>query len=380
MRTLPGHEQAARFYKAALPHLTDSSRPALIVDHAALGQNIGNMAELARTTGKALRPHAKSHKCGEIARLQIAAGARGIATATLNEAEAMAVEGIDDILLTSSLADPQKCRRAAQLARRVTLSLVVDSPVHVSLLQTAMRGCERPLSVLVDVDVGQARAGVTSISQAVSLAQLIAATPGLHFDGIQGFAGQAQHIVGYDDRRNAAVTVSALLSECAEALADAGLPCRAITGSGTGTSAFDLSGPYTELQVGSYVFLDADYGAILERNGDTLPFRHSLYVLATVISSNRDGQISVDAGTKALAVNGPMPRHIGGVVTSDGFRFAGDEHGIILLGGAEKAPAVGTKVLIEATHCDPTVNLFTHFAVIDEASGARLWPIVGRHS
>jgi D-serine deaminase-like pyridoxal phosphate-dependent protein len=148
-----------------------------------------------------------------------------------------------------------------------------------------------------------------------------------------------------------------VLRTLAAVLATDGLPCPTVSGSGTGAHAYDMAGPYTELQTGSYVFMDADYARVRQDDGSPLPFVPALLVLATVVSANRDGQITVDVGTKALAVNGPPPALLIGVPDGATYVFAGDEHGTITLPADTPRPAVGSRVLIGATHCDPTVNL-----------------------
>jgi D-serine deaminase-like pyridoxal phosphate-dependent protein len=204
---------------------------------------------------------------------------------------------------------------------------------------------------------------------------LIAASPGLVFAGIQGFAGHAQHIA---DPRQRCAAAAAMLRAVADALPQAGYPVRLITCSGTGTYVQDAVGPYSELQAGSYLFMDADYARIADEAGAGPSFAPSLLVLATVVSVNRPGEITVDAGTKALATNGPPPCHIRGVAPGATYRFAGDEHGIITMPPGKPPPPLGARVLISATHCDPTVNLYASYCVIGSGAMER-WPICGRY-
>jgi D-serine deaminase-like pyridoxal phosphate-dependent protein len=230
----------------------------------------------------------------------------------------------------------------------------------------------------VDVDVGQARTGVTRVADAVHLARTIAASPGLVFAGIQGFAGHAQHIAEPRERRTAGTKAAAMLGAVAEALQEAGHPARLITGSGTGTYLQDAGGPYNELQAGSYVFMDAEYARVVDETGAGPSFAPSIFVLATVISVNRPGEVTVDAGSKALATNGPPPCHMRGLPPGSSFRFAGDEHGIVAIPTGQPMPPLGARVLIGATHCDPTVNLYASYCVIRNGTSER-WPICGRH-
>ena len=218
-----------------------------------------------------------------------------------------------------------------------------------------------------------------AVSAALELASQIDAAPRLMFAGIQGFAGHVQHIANAGERLHASRNVSKELSVYAEALRVAGHKVDIITGSGTGASEFDVQGPYTELQVGSYVFMDADYGAVQRAGGVALPFEPSLFVLATVTSVNRPSEFTVDAGVKALAFNGPLPSHIIGAPEGSTYRFAGDEHGIVTVPTNGRAPALGSRVMVLTTHCDPTVNLHPRYTVIKSDGRVDVWPIVGRY-
>jgi D-serine deaminase-like pyridoxal phosphate-dependent protein len=230
----------------------------------------------------------------------------------------------------------------------------------------------------VDLDVGQVRTGVTGAAEGVRLAQTIAGHPKLEFAGIQGFAGHAQHMADPRERKTAADAAASMLRRFADALFEAGLKPGLITGSGTGTYTQDCGGPYNELQVGSYVFMDSDYARIVDETGAGPSFEPSLFVLATVVSVNRQGQVTVDAGTKALATNGPPPCHIIGVAKGAAYRFAGDEHGVITMPAGSTAPGLGERLLIGATHCDPTVNLHARYHVVGSGEPA-VWPIGARY-
>jgi D-serine deaminase-like pyridoxal phosphate-dependent protein len=353
--------------------------PALVLDGAALERNIERMAAVARRAGVALRPHAKTHKSKDIAALQLRAGAVGIACATLGEVEALAAAGIGGLLLTAPMMGEAKFARAAKLNRATGLMVVVDHPRQVEGLIGALQAGDRKLRVLVDVDVGQARTGVTEPAAGVSLAAMIARHPQLEFAGIQGFAGHAQHVVDAGERKAVGARAAAELQAMIKALAEAGLPPNLVTGSGTGTYSLDAAGPYNELQVGSYALMDADYARLEDDERRSLEFAPSLFVLATVVSTNRPGQVTVDAGTKALAVNGPPPRHIIGAPRGATYTFAGDEHGVITIPDREQPPPLGARVLIGATHCDPTVNLHSSFHVLRNGELSR-WPISGRYA
>jgi D-serine deaminase-like pyridoxal phosphate-dependent protein len=177
----------------------------------------------------------------------------------------------------------------------------------------------------------------------------------------------------------AAAGVGAILIAHRTALAEAGFAVAIVTGSGTGASGFDAGGPYTELQVGSYVFMDAEYGRLVGNGGGALPFEASLYVLATVTSINRPGEFTIDAGVKALAFNGPPPDHILGAPDGCSYRFGGDEHGMVTLPKGAAAPKLGSRVLVLTTHCDPTVNLHASIHAIGSNGGLEIWPVLARY-
>jgi D-serine deaminase-like pyridoxal phosphate-dependent protein len=327
-----------------------------------------------------LRPHAKTHKCPDIARRQRRAGAIGTACATLREAEDMAAAGISDLLITSPLVGPDKIDRVVALHRRSAIMVVVDHPAQADAVARALQPDDAPLAVLLDVDVGQARTGIVAAGDALALAKQIKGAPRLRVAGLQGYAGHIQHILDGKERKEATEQAAGLLGAVADRLRTENLAPEIISGSGTGTSAFDLAGGcYTELQTGSYVFMDADYGRVREPGGGALPYEHALFVLATVVSVNRPGQVTVDAGTKALAVNGPLPERFVGAPPGSTYVFAGDEHGTVKLPASAPAPPLGSRILIGATHCDPTVNLHSGYHVVAADGSLARWPIVGRY-
>lgn len=352
--------------------------PALVLDGAVLDANIAGMAAHASARSIQLRPHMKSHKSVEIARRQCAAGAVGVACATLAEAEDLSAAHIPNILLTSPLAGEEKCARFIALSRRGSIATVVDDASQVAMLG-AMAG-EISLDLAVDVDVGQARTGVVDSREAIALAKMIVASQNMRFVGVQGYAGHAQHVAGFEERQSVARGAAQRLRNVVSALSEVGLKPGFVSGGGTGTSDLDmLEGPYTEIQAGSYLLMDAEYRTVRSANAGLLPFQQSLYVLATVVSTRRPGEITVDAGIKALAVNGPVPDFLIGVADGACYRFWGDEHGIITLPPGAATPSTGTRILIAATHCDPTVNLHPAYHVAMNDGSLSIWPIGGRY-
>ncbi len=360
--------------------LCDVPTPALVIDEETLERNVAAMAEFARRAGRALRPHAKTHKCVQIARKQIKAGAIGICCATLPELLAMAEAGIEGLLLTAPIQDSAKTEALIGVAKKAPITIAVDHPGQVRMITAKLPADTSALRIVVDIDVGQKRTGVCGVADTLEIAKLVAADKRLKFSGLQGYAGHVQHIADYSQRAKEAARVSALLGEHIAGLRENGLEAEIVSGSGTGTHDLDLANqPFTEIQAGSYVFMDADYARIMSRSGEGLPFECSLFMLTTVTSANRPGQVTVDAGTKSLAVNGPPPHLILGAPHGTAFHFAGDEHGVLSLPEGSEAPKLGERLLMSVTHCDPTVNLFSVMHAVTKPGDIEKWPVIGRN-
>ena len=350
--------------------------PALILDLAAFERNVARMADFARKHGLALRPHAKSHKSADIARAQIAAGAVGLCCAKLGEAEALAAEGIDGLHLTSPVVTPPAIARLAALSRRLTsLSVVADHPAAVDALASAAQGGP-PLTVFVDIDPGIRRTGVASANDAVTLARLIADCPSLRYGGVQFYCGAQQHIQNFAERREAIAERTRYLSKYLADLAAAGLPPKVVTGGGTGSHAIDAElGVLTELQVGSYIFMDREYAECDLDGGGAMPFETALLVDARVISANAIGLITIDAGLKAFATDAGPATIIAGAGDDARYRFMGDEHGAVM---GTDLPGLGARITLGTPHCDPTVNLYDAYHVINGEDLAAIWPVTAR--
>jgi 3-hydroxy-D-aspartate aldolase len=265
--------------------------PALVIDLDAFEHNLRTMHDLAARRGTALRPHAKTHKCATIGRLQLEAGAIGLCCAKLGEAEALAEAGLEGLLLTSPITGAAKVDRLMALQHKTRdLAVVVDDPDNVAELARATLGLDRPLRLLIDVDVGTHRFGVTGPGEALALAAAIRAAPGLELLGVQGYAGHTQAIVSYAERRAASHAALAVLGRVRDALVAAGHACPIVTGSGTGTCDFDHEvGLLTDLQVGSYIFQDVIYDGIEQTPEGARRFRPALFVLARVVSRRHAG-------------------------------------------------------------------------------------------
>ena len=329
--------------------------PAAILDLDAFDRNVGKMAGRARAAGLALRPHAKSHKCAALARRQIAAGAVGVCCAKLAEAEALAAAGVGAILVTSPIAGAVQAERAVRLARTVAdFRIVVDHADGAAELGAAATG---PIQVLIDVDPGLGRTGVRDAAQALEVFRAIAAQPTLKLLGVQCYGGQWQHLAGADVRAAAVAEGMAHLSRVIEALRGAGADIAVVTGGGTGTFEADAAqGVLTEVQPGSYAFMDREYRDALRDDPDGA-FEQALAIAATVISANHRKWVTVDAGLKAFATDGPLPLAMTPKFADSAYRFFGDEHGLLMRPDGA-AVARGERVDFAPGHIDPTLDRY----------------------
>jgi 3-hydroxy-D-aspartate aldolase len=354
----------------------DMATPALVVDLDALDRNIAAMARFAEKASLNLRPHAKTHKCATLARRQIAAGALGVCCAKLGEAEALADAGIDGILITSPVVGVMGVERLAGLAGRCNgLMAAVDNPEAVDAL--IAKGAK--LDLIVDIDPGIHRTGVADPDAAVALARKIDASPNLTFAGVQFYCGMQQHIEDFAGRREAIEERTAYLRGIIAKLKEAGLPPKIVTGGGTGTHRIDAAlGVFTELQVGSYVFMDRQYNDCdLTGEGDA-PFETALMVDARVISASHPFMATVDAGFKAFATEAGSPPILTGAAEGTKYHFMGDEHGCVVPPAGAALPELGAIVTFAAPHCDPTVNLYDCYHLVRGDTLVGIWPIEAR--
>lgn len=352
--------------------------PALVLERPAFEHNLAKMAEIASRRGLALRPHAKTHKCAAIAKRQIAAGAIGVSCTILKEAEAMAAAGIDGVLITSPVVTPAHIARLMALARQAAgdIMVVADHPGNVAALSRAAAGLSRPLGVLVDFSAGYRRTGTANVQAAVDLAKIIATAPNLVLRGLQAYAGNIQHIEDRDQRAARAGALRDKVSEILAGAASVGLPLPIVTGAGTGTH--DLDGaPFTELQPGSYLFGDAQYSPVLRNGTGVLPFQVALFMQASVVSTNAPDYVTIDAGVKSFATDGPLPLPARGAPAGSIYAFFGDEHGRLFVPG-DLRPVPGAKIELMTPHCDPTVNLHDWLHLVDGADLVDVWPVDAR--
>ncbi len=358
--------------------LADVDTPSLIVDLDAFERNLDTMANALRDERVRLRPHAKSHKCPEIAKLQMARGAVGICCQKVGEAEAFIAGGVSDVLITNEIVGARKLERLVALARAARIGVLVDDASNVAAMAEAARRAGATLEVLVEIDVGAHRCGVEPGAAALALARAVVAeaASGLRFGGLHAYQGAAQHLREPADRREAIAAAAKLARETHALIEAAGIACPTVTGAGTGTFLLESdSGVYTELQPGSYIFMDADYGRNTLSPGDP-EFVHSLYLWATVMSVPTAERAIVDAGLKAFSVDSGLP------LVADRRELecikASDEHGVLQARTGAHSLHVGDKLCLVPGHCDPTVNLYDWLVGVREDRVECVWPVSAR--
>jgi D-serine deaminase-like pyridoxal phosphate-dependent protein len=354
--------------------------PALVIDLDAMERNIAAMAAHARKNNIALRPHAKTHKCSEIAKRQIAAGALGICCAKLGEAEALADAGIDSILLTSPVVTDRGIARVMALNAKIgELRVTCDNASVAARLEEAARDSGKKLRVVVDIDPGLGRTGILPGDGAVALVEQVANARHLQFDGLQCYAGQVQHMESPNERRDASLSAMKDLAALRDRLKARGISPALISGGGTGTFDIDPdANTLTELQVGSYVFMDRQYNDVWEKPGQRPPFEPSLFVQTTVISANRDGLVTTDAGFKSFATDAGSPAIFSGAPEGSNYFFFGDEQGGVFYPSANGKLGVGSVIVCIVPHCDPTVNLYDRYHCVRGDVLESIWEIEAR--
>lgn len=355
--------------------LSEIDTPALVLDLTAFERNLDTMQNRARQAGVQMRPHAKAHKCPSIALQQIARGAVGVCCQKVSEAIPFVQAGIRDIHISNEIASPQKARLLAALAQHARISVCVDDPIQVQWLAEALEEGSATVDALVEVDIGQNRCGVSNTDACLRLIDAIANAGRLSFNGLQAYHGAAQHLRSYSQRRDAVLHATEKTWSFVKAMERNGIACPVITGGGTGSAEFDLeTGVYTEIQPGSYVFMDGDYGRN-EWQG-TLRLAQSLFVVSTVMSRAKADRVILDAGLKSLAVDSGLPYFHG----RSGLDYiaANDEHGIATVGPQTERPALGDVILLVPGHCDPTLNLHDEIIGVRDGLVECIWPIAAR--
>jgi D-serine deaminase-like pyridoxal phosphate-dependent protein len=357
----------------------DLETPALCVDLEAFERNLETMRTRLRAMKVASRPHAKTHKCPAIAKLQLAAGAIGICTAKLSEAEVFSASGIEPILMTTSNVSPGKIRSAIALRKANPRFIqAVDFAPNARDLNDAAKQAGIVADVVVDVAVGT-RSGVPAGDQALELGRLIDTLPNLKLRGIISYDGGAQHIKGFKTRLEQTLTRFAPSVETFERFKRAGLSTEIFSGGGTGTyNILPRAAGVTDVQVGSYVFMDCQYIEIGGETSDEVysDFAPSLTVVTTVLNTYFPKSITTDAGAKALTLNRPGPWVIG--ERDFTYNAGSDEFGVIRYEAAQRTYKVGDKLELIVPHCDPVVNLYDQMYAVRNDRVEAVWPIAAR--
>lgn len=355
--------------------------PALCVDLDLLERNLDKMVSTLSTNGIASRPHAKTHKCPTVAQMQIDRGSVGICTAKVSEAAVMFQHGIEQILNTTGNVTPTKINRAMNLRQQCPGFIqATDSPQNARLLSEAAVAKGIMADVVVDVDPGIKRTGIPFGQAALQLAQLIDQLPGLRFKGMLCYDAAAQHVVGFEKRRAQTLERMVQATDTFELMQGSGLNTEIFSGGGTGTYNIDHDTKgMTDVQVGSYVFMDAQYISIGgEEDAEVYSdFATSLTIMTTVLNDQYEGRATSDAGAKACTINQPWPIVKG--ETGMRYRSGSDEFGTILYDDdPSRTYKVGDKLEVIASHCDPVVNLYDQMYAIRGDKVEAVWPISAR--
>jgi 3-hydroxy-D-aspartate aldolase len=336
----------------------DLETPALCLDLDAMERNVAAMQAALKKFGLPSRPHAKTHKCAAIAKYQMATGSIGICCAKLSEAEALAAEGIDRILMTTSNLAKSKIRRAMAMRKRHPHFIqAVDEEQNARDLSAAAKEAGVVADVVIDVAVGT-RSGIPAGEGALALGRLVDTLPNLKLRGMLSYDGGVQHAKGFQNRKERALKTIAPNVETFELMKKAGLNMEIFSGGGTGTyNIMHFVPGFTDVQVGSYLFMDMQYLAIGSETGDAVfgDFAPSLTVLTTVMNNRFPGRLTTDAGAKALTLNTPAP----GVIGEPGMEYnaSSDEFGAIRFADPPtKDYKIGDKLEVIVPHCDPVVN------------------------
>ncbi len=364
--------------KSKLPTNFNLDTPCLVLDLDALDANMRRMQATVSAAGKQLRPHVKTHKCSALARLQLEAGAVGICAATVSEAEGLVQAGVRGVLVTGPVATRGKAERLVNLLRLDhDLMVAMDSFDGLKMLERALQAAGQKMDILLDIDVGLHRTGV-SPTVALELAAAIATREVVRLRGIQAYAGHLQHVSVYEERQRLSLDCLQDAVRVFRAMRDRYPNCTVFSTSGTGTFDIDLALPeITEIQPGSYVCMDAEY---INIGSDADPrcftaFAPVLRVLTTVVSTNQEGFVTVDAGLKALYRDGGQPAVFRPANAGLSYDWFGDEYGRITCSDASRRPVVGDFIELIPSHCDPTINLFDRFHLVREGKPVGAWPI-----
>ncbi len=359
----------------------DIQTPALVLDLDALERNIVKMGDYAKAHGMRHRVHGKMHKSVDVALLQEKlGGAIGVCCQKVSEAEVFVRGGIKDVLVSNQVREAAKIDRLARLPKRGSRIIVcVDDLANVADLSAAAQKHGTQLECFIEIDCGAGRCGVNSTGAVVEIAKAIEAAENLKFTGIQAYQGAMQHMDSYEDRKAKLDVAIAMVKDAVEGLKGEGIECELVSGGGTGSYYFESnSGVYNELQCGSYAFMDADYGRILDKDGkriDQGEWENALFLLTSVMSHTKADKAIVDAGLKAQSVDSGLPTVFG---RDDAVEYlkCSDEHGVV--GDPEGVLKVNDKLHLVPGHCDPTCNVHDWYVGVRGGKVETVWPVSAR--
>lgn len=353
--------------------------PALCLDLDKLGKNLSQVHNKLRDTGVAVRPHVKTHKCPDLAKMQMKAGAVGVCAAKLSEVEVMLENGVDQVLMTGVNVTPNKIKKAMQLRKKHPGFIqAVDNQQNAQDLQDAAKAAGVNADVVVDLDVIK-RSGAIPGEPALKLAQVVDQSPNLNFLGILAYDGGVQHVHGYKTRKEKAMNNFEPIVETYHLMNQSGLNLGIFSGAGTGT--YDMMGEvpgFTDVQVGSYLFMDCQYMDIGGVDNDEVfdDFAPSLTLMCTVVNANHPNRLITDAGSKAVTLNKPAARVIGEPDFS--YNAGSDEYGTITFSQANNSYKVGDYLEMIVPHCDPIVNLYDRIYGIRNEKVESIIPVLAR--
>ena len=358
----------------------DIQTPCLVLDLDALERNVIKMGQFAKDKNMRHRVHGKMHKSVDVALLQEKLGGScGVCCQKVSEAEAFVRGGIKDVLVSNQVRDPAKIDRLARLPKLGARAICcVDDLANITDLSAAAVKHGTQIECLVEIDCGAGRCGVQSTEDVVAIATAIDAAEGLKFAGLQAYQGAMQHLDDYQERKAKIEVAVAMVADAVAALKSVGLECDIVGGGGTGSYYFEgESGVYNELQCGSYAFMDADYGRILDRDGkriDQGEWQNALFLLTSVMSHAKADKAICDAGLKAQSVDSGLPVIFGR--TDVEYIKCSDEHGVIA--DPDGVLKVGDKLKLVPGHCDPTCNVHDWYVGVRNGKVEALWPITAR--
>jgi len=358
----------------------DIQTPSLVLDLDALERNIKKMGDYAKAHGMRHRVHGKMHKSVDVAKLQVElGGACGVCCQKVSEAEVFARGGIKDVMVSNQVTDLAKIDRLARMPKLGARTLCcVDDPANVADLSAAAQKHGTEIECIVEIDCGAGRCGVTSTQEVVNIAKMIDAAEGLKFAGLQAYQGAMQHLDSYDEREGKTQIAIDMVKDAIAGLKANGLECDIVGGGGTGSYYFESnSGAFNELQCGSYAFMDADYGRILDKDGkriDEGEWENALFILTTVMSHAKADKAIVDAGLKAQSIDSGLPTVFG----RDDVEYVkcSDEHGIVM--DTQAVLSVNDKLKLVPGHCDPTCNVHDWYVGVRGGKVETVWPVSAR--